>query len=171
MTQTVPNANAPQAAVPASAAVAPTVAMPVATEFVAKGATKEEFCIEVVRALIAAGLVIATTSKPGKDGKGGGKPYLKFAMGTIPTRFGGLLMELDATQANRIATAAGVPLLMDFSVALLELTPKAAVQARINERRVQTITRDANRVANTSTSVLQDELNRRRVADGQEPIK
>lgn len=154
---TAPNATPAQ---PAS-----TLALtPVASKFEAKGSTKEEFILSVIRALIAEGLMQPAVSKPTKDGKGGQKPYLKFNIGTIPTRFGGLLMKLDSAQALSINTSQGVPLLADFSVALLDLTNRAALAARIAEREVQTATREANRAASTSTDVLLEELRKRGVS-------
>jgi len=149
MTQQEQNSTPQSTSVPAA---------PVTT-FAAKGASKEEFCINVVAELIRVGAVSVTMSKGGKDGKSS-KPYGKFSLGDVPTRFG-TLMELSPEQAKRIGTAHGFPLALDFSFALLDLTPAANVPARIAERRIQTATRQTNSAARMSEDVLLAELERR----------
>ena len=164
-TPSIPNGT------PQPAPNAPTaITTPPKAKFNAKGDSKEEFCINVVQELIRMGLVVTQTSKPTKDGKGGNKLYLKFSLGDVPTRFGTLL-ELTPEQARRLNTSHGTPLAMDFNVALLDITPASAVPARIAERRLQTITRQTNSVSRMPANILLEELNRKRVAEGLEPIK
>ena len=130
--------------------------------------SNEDFCVEVAREVLRRQLILPekklATTKNGRDTVWGA-----WDLGTGS----GLYKSVDLTpvQSGRLRTVHGIPMALGFRVTVLDIVPQPQAEARRKEREVQTATRDTNRAGSVSTSTLLDELNRRRAAEGLEPIK
>lgn len=146
--QSTPSVTPPATSAPAE--VSTTV-----KELVARGATIEEFCINVARTLLGQGQFIDT-----KSGAKNPTAYAKFNLGDGPSDFRKSLA-LKYEEAKHLNTISGMPMAISFSMALLDLTPAGKWVGHNAERKAATATRDANSAARISDDALLQELQRR----------
>jgi len=135
-------------------------------QFVAQGNTIEELCISTAEALLKANAFMAQKS----TAKENPTTYAEFSLGDGPTNFRKNLV-LNAAQGRKLAAIHGIPMALSFRVALLDLVPAASAEARRRERVAMTAEREAKKVGSIGTANLLEELNKRRVAEGLEPLK
>ena len=126
----------------------------------------EDFCIQVTRELLERNALVATKS----SAKENPSTYAKFALGEGPTDFRKSL-PLDSAQSRRLKTLHGLPMALSFQVAVLDLVPEQSAEQHRRERLAMTAEREAKKVGSISNDSLLQELNKRRVAEGLEPIK
>jgi hypothetical protein len=129
-----------------------------------------DFAVGVGRMLLDEDLLTMTTSKPGKRAGTGNKPYATFHLGTGTSDFRKRLT-LTGEQSRRLVTIQGAPIDIAMSFTALDLTPVTGLSAKLQEREVNTIQRESRSVKAISDNVLLEDLNRRRIERGQQPIE
>lgn len=107
-------------------------------KFVITGNTLEECAIALAEAIVKTGVVTVKDTKSGKSKYGVWS--LTDGLSTNPFDSG---MELEDSQARRLATDAGAPLKLSVDVVLRQLTPVAQVAQATAGRKAATVSRIA----------------------------
>jgi hypothetical protein len=133
-----------------------------------KDLSNDDLCVEFTRELIRRNLIPVIEKRSEKKGVPS-TFWGAFDLGTGA----GLYKSIDLTpvQSRRLNMQHGVPMALGLRATVLDLTPQPQAEARRKERQVQTATRESNKADSVSTSALLDALNRRRAAEGREPLK